>query len=120
MKRVYFLSSCSTCARIMDQVPDLESWEQIDIKESNILSKDLDLIARQSGGYEAVFSKRARKYRGEGHHEKNLSEKDFRQLILKEYTFLKRPVWIDGSTVFVGNSKKVVNDLLAHVSGTSK
>ena len=99
----------------MSEVPDLDTWQQIDLKQSHISAEDLDLIAQQSGGYEAVFSKRSRKYRAQLLHEKEISEKEYRELILGEYTFLKRPVWIDGAHVFVGNSKKVVNSLLEHV-----
>jgi arsenate reductase-like glutaredoxin family protein len=38
-----------------------------------------------------------------------LTEQDFRQLILDEYTFLKRPVIIDETKVYVGNTKKRVD-----------
>ena len=114
MKRVYYLSTCDTCKRIMHQVSGLDAWKQIDIKQDNISADDLDLIAEKSGGYEAVFSKRSRKYRAQNLHEQSLSEQDYRKLILEEYTFLKRPVWITEDRVFVGNSKKVVADLLAY------
>ena len=40
--------------------------------------------------------------------EKQLSEPDYRKLILEEYTFLKRPVIIIGEEIFIGNAKKVV------------
>ena len=40
--------------------------------------------------------------------DKNLSEQDYRQLILDEYTFLKRPVIIIDDQIFVGNAKKEV------------
>jgi arsenate reductase-like glutaredoxin family protein len=38
-----------------------------------------------------------------------LNEKDYRQLILDEYTFLKRPVIVNGNEVYVGNTKKRVD-----------
>jgi arsenate reductase-like glutaredoxin family protein len=38
-----------------------------------------------------------------------LNEKDYRQLILDEYTFLKRPVIINGNKVYVGNLKQRVD-----------
>ena len=40
-----------------------------------------------------------------------LSETDYKQYILDEYTFLKRPVFILNNEIFIGNSKKVVQDL---------
>ena len=36
------------------------------------------------------------------------SEKDFRKLLLEEYTFLKRPVVINGKEIFIGNAPKTV------------
>ena len=47
-------------------------------------------------------------YRARGLHEKELTEKDFRELILDEYTFLKRPVVVVGDRVFAGNARKEV------------
>ena len=40
-----------------------------------------------------------------------LSETDYKQYILDEYTFLKRPVFILNNEIFIGNSKKVVQAL---------
>mgnify|MGYP000671450822 CR=1 FL=1 len=47
---------------------------------------------------------------------KSLSETDFRQLILDEYTFLKRPVFIVDNEIFIGNSKKVIEELKAKIN----
>ena len=38
-----------------------------------------------------------------------LTENDYRQLILDEYTFLKRPVIINDVEVYVGNTQKRVD-----------
>ena len=48
------------------------------------------------------------KYKSMGLADKMLTEKDYRNLILEEYTFLKRPVMILNDQIFIGNSKKVV------------
>jgi len=99
----------------MSQVPNIDDWEQVDIKSQNISEEDLDRIADASGGYETVFSKRARKFRSEGWNTKELTEQEYRSLILKEYTFLKRPVFLTDDQVFVGNSKKTVAALLEYL-----
>jgi arsenate reductase len=39
------------------------------------------------------------------------TEQDYRKLILKEYTFLKRPVALIDNEIFIGNSKAVVEQL---------
>ena len=61
-----------------------------------------------AGSYEALFSRRALKYRELGLNEKTLSEKEYKKYILKEYTFLKRPVMIFNDQIFIGNAPKVV------------
>ena len=43
--------------------------------------------------------------------DKNLTEKDYRNYILEEYTFLKRPVVIIGDKIFSGSEKKTVENL---------
>lgn len=108
MNKIYHLSSCNTCQRIIGEVGDVSAFEQINIKEQNISEEDLDMIAEQLGGCEAVFSKRAMKYRSMGLNEMTLTEADYRSYILQEYTFLKRPVFIIEGQAFAGNSKKVV------------
>jgi len=65
-------------------------------------------MAEMSGTYESLFSRKAMKYRAMGLAEKKLTEKDYRNLILEEYTFLKRPVIIIGDKIFVGNAKKTI------------
>lgn len=108
MKKIYHLSSCSTCQRIIKELNNGEGFEMQDIKTEPITEAQLEEMQAKVGSYEALFSRRAMKYRGMGLHEKTLSEVDYKRLILEEYTFLKRPViWIDGE-FFVGNSKKVV------------
>jgi len=77
-------------------------FELVDIKTNSIDASTLDLLKEKVGSYEALFSKRAIKYKSLGLKDKNLSEDDFRKLILEEYTFLKRPVLIDGDKVVVG------------------
>ena len=43
--------------------------------------------------------------------EKDLTEDDYRNLIQEEYTFLKRPVFLVADQIFIGNSKKVIEEL---------
>ena len=42
---------------------------------------------------------------------KKVTEADYREYILKEYTFLKRPVFIVNTAIFIGNSAKVIEAL---------
>lgn len=82
-----------------------------DIKKSPITGPQLTDMKKLSGSYEALFSRRSMKYRAWGLHEKALEEKDFRELILKEYTFLKRPVIIIGDAISVGSAKSEIDQV---------
>ncbi len=107
-KKIYHLSTCNTCARIIKELELGEGVEFQEIKTQAITEKQLDEMKAATGSYESLFSRRAMKFRSMGLGERNLTEEDYRNLILEEYTFLKRPVVLVGDQVFVGNSKKVV------------
>ena len=64
-----------------------------------------------SNSYEALFNKRAKKYKAMGLKNEVITENDYRQLILEEYTFLKRPVFLVENDIFIGNSKKEIDRL---------
>ena len=109
MRKIYHLSTCDTCQRIIKELglKDL-NFEFQDIKTEKISAEQLGAIYDEVRSYEALFSKRAMKFRSMGLNEMTLSEIDLRKYILAEYTFLKRPViWVD-KEVFVGNSKKTI------------
>ena len=109
MKKAYHLAQCSTCQRIIREV----NWKgQLqEIRTEKISEEQLDQMAKLSGSYESLFSRRAMKYKSMGLKDKVLSEMDYRQLILEEDTFLKRPVFIVNDKIFVGNSKKTIEAL---------
>ena len=109
MKKIYFLKSCSTNQRILKQLNLGEDVVLQNIKEENIDEETLDRLKDKVGTYEALFSKKAMKYRALGLNEMKLTETDFKRHMLEEYTFLKRPFIINDEEVFIGNSKSVVN-----------
>ncbi|WP_127132595.1 arsenate reductase family protein [Pseudoflavitalea rhizosphaerae] len=107
MKKFYHLSTCTTCqAIIKDTKVGLKGFEIQDIKTEKITPAQIDEMKALSGSYESLFSRRALKYKELGLKDKSLTEKEYRDLILEEYTFLKRPVAIIGKKIFVGNDKK--------------
>ncbi|HCP40435.1 MAG TPA: arsenate reductase, partial [Cryomorphaceae bacterium] len=107
MKRIFYLGTCDTCKRILNSW-NTEGIELQDIKTEPMNAEQVDHMISLSGSAEALFSRRARKYKELGLKDKTLSEADIRQLIINEYTFLKRPVLILEDNIFVGNSEKVV------------
>ncbi len=108
MNKIYHLSTCKTCQKVIAQLNNGEGFELQDIKTEAITEAQLDWLRSKVSSYEELFSRRAIKYRTMGLGDKNLTETDFRQLILDEYTFLKRPVVVIGESIFIGSSKKAV------------
>jgi arsenate reductase len=110
MKKVYFLQTCDTCRRILKNV-NMASFVRQEIKANPVNVAQLEEMHQLSGSYEALFNKRAKLYKSMNLKNQTLSETDYRQFILDEYTFLKRPVFIVDKEIFIGNSKKVVEEL---------
>lgn len=118
MKKVYHLGNCTTCQSIiketaMDTLRQAQGNKFImqDIKFEKITPTQLDEMKKMAGSYEALFSRRAMKYKELGLKDKNVEEKDYRKFILDEYTFLKRPVVIINDKIFIGSSTKTVEAL---------
>lgn len=107
MKKMYHLGNCTTCQAIIKETKiDKAGFDMQDIKFEKITPAQIDTMKKMAGSYEALFSRRAIKYKEMGLKDKVLSEKDYRQLILDEYTFLKRPVVIIDDKIFIGSEKK--------------
>ena len=108
MKKLYYLKTCSTCARIIRDLGLPSDCQLQDIKSDPITEEQLDQLKQMAGTYEALFSRKAIKYRKWKLSEKKLTEKDYKSYILKEYTFLKRPVIVIEDDIFIGNSKDMI------------
>ena len=108
MKKIYYLSTCDTCKRILSELEPPSSFELQDIKKEPLSEEELEQLKDLAGSYESLFSKRARLYKERDLKNKDLEEADFRKLILDDYTFLKRPVIVNEQEIFIGNSKRTV------------
>lgn len=115
MKKVYFLQTCDTCRRILKEV-NTAGFERQEIKANPVNVIQLEEMYKISGSYEALFNKRAKLYKSMDLKNQTLTEKDYRQFILDEYTFLKRPVFIVDNEIFIGNSKKVIGELKVKIN----
>jgi arsenate reductase (glutaredoxin) len=112
MKKIYYLGNCTTWqAMAKDTQIDKKGFDMQDIKLEKITAPQLEEMKEMAGSYEALFSRRAMKYKELGLKDKKLEEKDYRQFILDEYTFLKRPVVILDDKIFIGSEKKTVEAL---------
>lgn len=108
MKKIYHLSTCDTCRKILTEINPPSSFILQDIKTEPITEEQLEEMRKLAGSCEALFSKRARLYKEMGLKSKELTEAEYKNLILEHYTFLKRPVIIVNDEIFIGNAKKTV------------
>lgn len=108
MKKIYYLSTCNTCTKIISELNLPDGFLLQDIKTEPITTGQIEAMRALTDSYESLFSKRARLYKELELKDKSLSEDDYKNFILEHYTFLKRPVILYNKQMFVGNSKKTV------------
>ncbi|SCY02296.1 arsenate reductase family protein [Flavobacterium anhuiense] len=115
MNKIYYLSSCDTCRKIIKSLPENNLVFQ-DIKQDPITEEQLEEMHKLSGSYEALFSKKAQLYKSMGLKDQSLTEADFKKYILEHYTFLSRPVFIIDGKIYIGNSQKNVAEVINALS----
>lgn len=108
MKKIYHLSTCDTCRKILAELDPPSSFILQDIKETPLTEEQIEEMYQFTESYEELFSKRARLYKEKDLKKEDLDEEAYKNLILDHYTFLKRPVIINNDRIFIGNSKKTV------------
>lgn len=111
MKKIFYLSSCDTCKRILKELNNLQDVDLQDIKKEPILEEELEFLKSKVGSYEKLFNKRSQLYRERGLKNQFLTENDYKNLILEHYTFLIRPVIVIDNQVFTGNSSETIQQV---------
>ena len=117
MKKIYYVSTCSTCVRILKELDLPSEFVKQDIKNEELTVKQLEELKNLAGSYEALFSRRATLYKERNLKNETLTEEDYKRFILEHYTFLQRPVVVNESEIFVGNSKKTVEAAKKSIHG---
>ena len=115
-KRVFYLQNCDTSRRVIKQAGLGDDFNFQDIKKKPLTEDQLDELAVLAGSYEALFSRKSREYHKRKLKDKYLNEKNYRDLILEDYTFLKRPVIVYNGDVYIGSDERVVNQLIHELS----
>ena len=110
MQKVFYLKTCGTCTKILKQF-DLKNWGHREIKSEPITEDELAQMYAKTQSYEALFSRRSTQIKARNIDVKTLKEDDFKDLILDHYSFLKRPVFLTDTEIFVGNEKKNLENL---------
>ena len=110
MRKIYFLSTCTDSRRVIKELGGMGDFEKQEIKTEPITSDQLKVMRDLAGSYDALFSRKAVLYRSMNLRDKQLSENEIRDLILGEYTFLRRPVIIIGNKILIGHQEETVNE----------
>jgi arsenate reductase len=111
MKVVFYLKSCNTCTRIIKGIKLNSSFVFREIKSNPLTLKEIEMIHDLSKNYESIFNKRAKLFTEKKLKDVTLTELEYKNYILENYTFLKRPVIITDQKIFIGNSKKNILEL---------
>jgi arsenate reductase (glutaredoxin) len=111
MDKIYFLSTCDTCRKIIKSLKNTDAFTFIDIKQNPLSKSDVEEMKNLSGSYEALFSKKAQLYKSLDLKNKSLQEEDYKKYLLEQYTFLSRPVFIIKGKIYIGNSPKNVQEV---------
>ena len=90
---------------------DLSDFEQREIKTKAVTEEELQELYALTQSYEVLFSKKSTQIKERNIDVKSLQEEDFKMLILEDYRFLKRPVFIINQEIFIGSDKKNVEFL---------
>jgi arsenate reductase len=112
---VYWLPYCTTCqkavAHLRAKGVEIERFR--DLKTDPLSTEEVHDLAAKVGGVDALFCRRAMKYRQLGLHERVLSGDEMVKLMTEEYTFITRPVIVRGDRATAGFSQKRVDALIA-------
>jgi arsenate reductase (glutaredoxin) len=115
MNTIFYLPNCSTCTKALAQIMPDNRLALQNLKQTPISAEQLDELAKRVGSYSELFNKQSRQYREKGLNNLSLSEADYRQWILNEYTFLKRPIVLFNNQVFICRSADVIEQLKYHL-----
>jgi arsenate reductase len=112
-----FLSSCSTCMRIIKALNIKDASYLQDVKQQKVSAEQLAFLYAHTQSYEVLTNKRGRVYAQLKKDGTNFTEAVYKELLEKEYSCLKRPILIWNNNVFLGNSKKTVTAMKEALDG---
>tara|TARA_Y100000992_G_C21100935_1_gene412568 strand:- start:357 stop:713 length:357 start_codon:yes stop_codon:yes gene_type:complete len=108
---IFYLSSCNTCIKILNDLKRINSFKKVDIKINPLNEIQLNKLFKYSKSFEKLFNKRCQLIKKMDLDIKILKENDYKNLILSHYTFLKRPVILFNYNLFIGNNKETLAEL---------
>ena len=112
-----YLSSCSTCVRIINELKIQDAAYLQDVKKQKITPDQLAFLYAHTHSYETLINKRGRVYAQLKIEGKQLTEATYKALLDQEYSCLKRPILIWNDEIFLGNSKATVAQMNVALNG---
>jgi arsenate reductase len=113
--KIYWLPYCTTCQKAADYLKHkgVEVASFRDVKTEPLSRDEISALADLVGGPDALFSRRAIKYRSMKLGERELSDDDLLDLMAGEYTFIRRPVLVRGTRAVAGFTPKTYDKFLS-------
>ena len=112
--KMYWLPYCTTCQKAVEYLQSkgvtVDSFR--DVKTEKLSRDEVIQLAALVGGPEALFSRRAIKYRTMKLGERELSADDLLDLMTEEYTFIRRPVLVREGRAVAGFTPKTYDKFL--------
>ena len=106
---VWYLSTCSTCVRILKELGlDESNASLINIKTNPVTESQLEDMEQAAGSYIDLINGRSTQFRTMDQKAKDLTNGEAKSLLLSHYSFLKRPVVRIGKDYYIGNNKQAV------------
>lgn len=112
--RLFWLPNCSTCQKAAQflENQNVKISDFRNLKENPLSREEVENLAKQVGGADKLFSRRAIKYREMKLNERELSTNEMLDLMASEYTFIKRPVVVSGEKTMAGFSERSYKEFL--------
>ena len=112
-----YLSSCSTCVRIINELKIQDAAYLQDVKKQKITPDQLAFLYAHTDSYETLINKRGHVYAQLKKEGEPLTEATYKALLDQEYSCLKRPILIWNDEIFLGNSKATVAQMNVALNG---
>lgn len=108
MNTYIYLSTCNTCIRILKELDLPKETHFQDVKQQPISSSQLQELYEVTQSYEALINKRSKVYAALKKEGTVFDEALYKNLLLTQYSCLKRPILIWKGQFYIGNAKNTV------------
>lgn len=115
MITAYLYSSCTSCRKAKDVLDSEDArYEVREFFKSRVTRKELDDLLSSTGlSLGDILSTRSNPYKEGNLAEKNLSDDELLDMMVKEPRLIRRPLLVSGQDVVIGFNADKIRDLVA-------